>query len=473
MTGDFSRYTAQPAKGYRQVLLQQGRVLLDADFNEQAALAADGLRQLTRDLLGPYAGPADNLGFAIGVTDKRIAIARGHYYVDGLLAVNAATPPAAATSPLFYEAQEGWPFPGAVDKFENDKPYFFYLDVWERTVTWLEDDAIRETALGGPDTAVRRQLVWHVRAVPRPTPKPEDFDDIAEAEKWLSENVQRHGLFSTRPGRRLPRMRAFVDSKDNPDDTPCVADPLGGYTGLENQLYQVEIHSAPTQDDQPATGKLTFKWSRDNGSVAAALVGYDGGDLVVDGVHDTAHGFSAGQWVEITDKIGDLHSLPGVMVRLTKVERDHLTYDPNSATAGLPAVDTLSSPIVRRWDHGRSKDQKIDLGTIVLEEDRDYALERGIKIRFPKQPAAATGKRTYATGDYWTFPARTATADIEWPYEMQAVAGQPGLTKVYQDREPDGVEHVYAPLAVGTFKTEAMAVPTSLQRRIKVLWDPV
>ena len=38
MHGDFSRWTFDRAAGYRAVLLQQGRVLLDADFNEQTAI---------------------------------------------------------------------------------------------------------------------------------------------------------------------------------------------------------------------------------------------------------------------------------------------------------------------------------------------------------------------------------------------------------------------------------------------------
>ena len=43
-----------------------------------------------------------------------------------------------------------------------------YLDVWERHVTALEDDDIREKALGGADTTTRCKVVWQVKvdAVP-------------------------------------------------------------------------------------------------------------------------------------------------------------------------------------------------------------------------------------------------------------------------------------------------------------------
>ena len=38
MKGDFSRRTFDPQKHFSRVLMQQGRVQLDADWNEQAAI---------------------------------------------------------------------------------------------------------------------------------------------------------------------------------------------------------------------------------------------------------------------------------------------------------------------------------------------------------------------------------------------------------------------------------------------------
>ena len=55
MKGDFSRDTFDPLNNFSRVLLQQGRVQLDADFNEQAAILLHMLRRLTADLFGPYA----------------------------------------------------------------------------------------------------------------------------------------------------------------------------------------------------------------------------------------------------------------------------------------------------------------------------------------------------------------------------------------------------------------------------------
>ena len=46
--------------------------------------------------------------------------------------------------------------------------YAVYLDVWERHVTYLDDDRIREVALGGPDTATRAKVVWQVKIMQVP-----------------------------------------------------------------------------------------------------------------------------------------------------------------------------------------------------------------------------------------------------------------------------------------------------------------
>ena len=46
----------------------------------------------------------------------------------------------------------------------------FYLDVWRRHVTAVEDPRIREVALGGPDTATRAQTAWALRFLTVVTP---------------------------------------------------------------------------------------------------------------------------------------------------------------------------------------------------------------------------------------------------------------------------------------------------------------
>ena len=91
MRGDFSRIRFSPKKNYTTVLQQQGRVALDADANEQAAIN-DYLRESeTIDVIGPYGGPIDNAGFAITATTTSISISPGRYYVQGLVCENDTT----------------------------------------------------------------------------------------------------------------------------------------------------------------------------------------------------------------------------------------------------------------------------------------------------------------------------------------------------------------------------------------------
>jgi uncharacterized protein DUF6519 len=107
MKADFTRQTFNPGKNYSRVLMQQGRVQLDADWNEQAAIELGFIRQLGADLIGPAGGPVtafltalDSVtGFspiAFGPNDTPpsaadFLLAPGHYYVDGVLCANAAS----------------------------------------------------------------------------------------------------------------------------------------------------------------------------------------------------------------------------------------------------------------------------------------------------------------------------------------------------------------------------------------------
>ncbi|WP_426113110.1 DUF6519 domain-containing protein [Massilia sp. PWRC2] len=57
-----------------------------------------------------------------------------------------------------------------------------------------------------------------------------------------------------------------------------------------------------------------------------------------------------------------------------------------------------------------------------------FVLEDGVRI-------GSAAEAQFRTGDYWLFPARTASGDVEWP--SSEVAGQ----RQAQLQEPDGVTH--------------------------------
>src|SRR5919106_7021979 len=85
--GDFSRDTNDPRKHYDGVLMQQGRVQLDADWNEQVELGRHQLRSTRKDVIGLCGAPKKGGGFALAVTTDGtdLTLSPGRIYVDGKL----------------------------------------------------------------------------------------------------------------------------------------------------------------------------------------------------------------------------------------------------------------------------------------------------------------------------------------------------------------------------------------------------
>ena len=194
MHADLTRLTFDPDLAYRSVVMQQGRVLLDAEWNEQAAIAAHHDEARAADLIGPAGGPAPTDGgpgpFAIvsladgstpsGAAWADLGVTPGHYYADGVLAESAPNPATAAAArgawPLADQphlpaiggaASGGTSDPGLPepDPAAGDGRWAAYLDVFDHMVTADERPELLESALGGPDTAAREQTVWQVRVL--------------------------------------------------------------------------------------------------------------------------------------------------------------------------------------------------------------------------------------------------------------------------------------------------------------------
>src|SRR4249919_3397560 len=84
MKGDFSRLTFRPGKRYTSVRLQQGRVTLDSDWNEQAAIREHLERVRFEDVVGASAVPG-GAGFAVTHDrDGSLALSAGRIYVGGV-----------------------------------------------------------------------------------------------------------------------------------------------------------------------------------------------------------------------------------------------------------------------------------------------------------------------------------------------------------------------------------------------------
>lgn len=416
MKGDFTRSTFDPTKHYTSVRMQQGRVPMDADWNEAQDISK-ALDETTRiDVIGPCGFPKDAAGFGI-IEDRpptALIFGSGKGYVDGMLCINEA-PVSLSEQPYL----PGYPLP-ATDGF-----YLAYLDVWERHITALEDATIKEVALGGLDTATRLQTIWQIKLAPLPDTDTDTDDRALPDCADFGANWQ--------PADRAGTSQLKARAEINPtDERPCIVPAQAGYRRLENQLYRVEIHQGGPG------GTATFKWSRDNGSIVAGWSGPDALDtkLSVTTVgRDNELRFAPNQWVELTDDRRELAGDPGELVRVVQAEGQILEID-----QPINRTTFFDNPKVRRWDHAGGT------GALVVEEGRWLTLESGVQIWF--QPPAEGTANAYHTGDYWMIPARTIGASVLWPQNESGTDEGDGSGDPAALVSPQGILHHYCVLGI-------------------------
>ncbi len=437
MRGDYTRLTFKPGKDYAGVRMQQGRVQLDADFNEQAELLDRRLRAGSLDILGRGAIPRGTPdGFRIELTGMGLMIGRGRAYVDGLLAENHGSGGQRDYDSALGELHDSEPISYGHQPYRLDRPelptegtYLAYLDVWQRELTHLGEPLLVEKAVGF-DTSTRLQTVWQVGLVKAG----EGATCDEEVGAWRRLTWPSAGRLTTHP--------VGVPA---PDD-PCTVPPAGGYRGTENRLYRVEIH------DPGPLGQATFKWSRDNGSIASPAIGIDAARkklTLVSVGRDGAQRLRPGDWIEVTDDRRELDGMPGEMRRIDRVEEETQTIELASA---LPAGafdpdDPARHTRITRWD---GSGPEVDAGGGLLSTPATgtgapIKLEDGVEIAFDTDSPGGE----FRVGDWWTFAARTADASVE---ELHC-------------ESPHGVHHHYCRLAIVDFSSGAVT-------DCRTLWPP-
>jgi Family of unknown function (DUF6519) len=485
MKADLTRSTFRREKHYNRVLMQQGRVQLDADWNEQADIAAH-LDETTRiDVIGRCGMPVHDAGFGVSPLEGSgdLGVSAGRAYVDGILCESEASTirvlqlgdaelvvesvvadgrelregewvelAATDVTPIVRQlagvdvgarllklgvpldaAEQGdlekagdavirrlityftQPhFAGDPTSDDETAPepglYLFYLDVWQRHRTALEDESVREVALGGPDHATRSQTVWQVRR------SLVDSEVTCETVQGWDELI----------GHTTGRLRARAHPQTTADDL-CTVPPGAGFRRGENQLYRVEITKGGS------LGDAEFTFSRENGSVAVKWLDSDTDTLTVTSVgRDAVLGIGPGDWIEVTDDVKELGGDPGTLVKVKTAVDKVITIDAGTAIPPGP-IDIAAfeqNPRVRRWDDPQ--------GMHVVERPGDndgyLALEDGVEVLFEDG--------SYRALDYWLVPARTALGDVEWPEDS---AHGPLA------RPPEGIAHHYCKLGLLRF----------------------
>ncbi|MCC7362764.1 MAG: hypothetical protein IT303_00185 [Dehalococcoidia bacterium] len=521
MKGDFSRQTFDPRKHYSAVLMQQGRVQLDADWNEQGDIARYLFETEGTDVIGPCGAPIGNAGFQVTTDGTMLFIGAGRFYADGILVENDV-------EKLAYDNQSKLDFPGADLKAaieamrEQDRTLaLVYLDVWRRHVTALDDPLLREVALGGPDTTTRLKTTWQVRLLPLATPGPGTEDigrlereaeearaNLAEIDTQLAaidENLAqrraeaaaaRSAAIRTRiervitqlegerkqAGEKREELAAFLDEvrrklKDlrvvgRPDcSTPFPEwDALFAPHGRLNARAQPGDPADDPCELPPGAGytRLENQLYRVEvhtpGDVGTATFKWsrDNGTVV------TAVTKVSGSSVFVHDLGPDdvLGFANGQWVEL---------IDDAAELNGLPGqlariVDVLPATNELVLDPAPTP-----LSTAPEGVDRDLhpklrrwdqhgasASEAGVATSTEWVPLEDGVEveftgGPFATGDYWVIPARTATGDLEWPPYEV-----PNASPIRQDRR--GIVHHFCRLALVQLKGEQLSILTDCRK---------
>ncbi len=418
MQGDFSRWDPLRDSNRAGVLHQQGRVLLDRDWNDQARIATLWQDTAARDVIGPrVAAIPSSQPWAFRVERAEVVGGRvaltvrpGRAWADGLLVTlpraegDTAAPPATVQRVATYLDASVQATPGSVGTIAAGVRDAVVLEVWRESLSAFQlPDELLEPALGGPDTTERILTSFRFRLA------------------RLAANEDCHTVpLDDRPrGTLRASLRpATVIGGD------CPVPDDGGFTGFEHQLYRIEV----AQADAAGTW---FKHSRFNGGlVARGLVALGGpaphftltaNDLAVRTAGQT--GFYL-EVVRLEQTVGAWQVIYGADVELDGDDLNVVTERLTSATTGFTLSNSAgpNDPGVffRLWDGVRP------ITDFPAGGGDPTVLAHGIRLEF-----AGPADR-YRPGDFWTFHLR---------------AGGLANPQVLVDATPEGIVYHRVPLA--------------------------
>ena len=393
MKTQISRNSFRPAKRYAGVYQQQGRMLTDADWNELVDLLKGHIAEALKDAVGngsPRTG-------AVTITDER-QIQPGDLYVDGLRAALPGTDPMDANQQPDYPGSPNLPEAG---------PYIVYADVWERSLTTLEDPALRDAGLNGADTCTRAQTMLQVKVCPADVDPENDIPQKGDAALTLT-------------------LHGNLESGDPCD--PCAGQVEDGGGSIGNYLFRVEVHAVEGSADEPTCLKL--KWSSENGAeqYAAQSEAQMPPGFVVSGR------YSYEFFNLISEKHAGVHLKPGV----------NPTWGILKTAYEIPDGESDPKDFVRRWDGYCELTYDGSVWSLVEGFDKGVSLSTEVDDTTPGHvsldPALTINlealkldlelkDKKFVAGDYWLSSVREA----EHGPGSLVLAGGP----------PEGIVHHY------------------------------
>jgi Family of unknown function (DUF6519) len=435
MAGDRARVSYDPSRKWRGLIAQQGRVTVEADWNEAAMIADERDRKVALDVIGRFATP--DRGYAVTAVAhedddddrpalRHLAVGRGTLYLGGeRLDLNER---------VHCHDQPDWldhstdPFRERHDREVRHE--LVYLLAAEQEVSAVEDPALADVALGGPDTMQRRRILQRFM---RCRSESGLCEDSWEA---LERSLSGHGLIFDRPTMRARSAARLKVSFSHPPAGSGAAD-RGGYEGADNQMIRVMV----TRIDRE-TGDPTIVWGYDNASflyrVRNAAAGADGTALTLASAPpDSYHYPQHGQAVELLRdavKLTDgayIASPAGLVTPVT------VPYAPAAKTLSVAAHPTEPGDYLNEYlDDDRTPKPYLRVWQETMPAPPGTAVplgDTGICVTL-------TSAEGFHIGDFWHFAVRPAQRTIVYP-ERYIDAPQP----------PDGPRIWACPLAVVTW----------------------
>ena len=402
MGSDKARNSYDATRQYRSVVMQQGRVTVEADWNEAQEIANEETRKDALDFVGPCGTPDD--GYRISGTtnppdpDFDFSVSAGTMYVGGERVELDAT--------VTYDHQSDWldlTDPDWVDLADlaqnNPTREFIYLYLREQEISAVEDSALRDVALGGPDTAARLRLMQHVvRAAVNATDCAGGLD--AATKQWAAK-----GLTFDPATMRLESNSTlelgFFDKEVAPN--PCEPSAQGGYLGAENQLIRVQV-------SQPNNHKFT--WGFDNASFLYRVNVINSQTLELQSAPiDAAHEPVGGQAIEVLLPTARLHNDEYVAAH-TGFVTTVSTYKRDVKRISLPA------PLPAEFGDGDPNHPHPPIVFLRVWQE-ELTFTPGTATRLAQTGLQVTLRTTdngpFHQGDFWQIAARPSTPTKVYP----------------------------------------------------------
>lgn len=457
-TQDLSRHLLQPAKHYASARMQQGRALLDSDFNEAEMLDDEGQRVLMVDVVGQHG--SSTAGFKIGAVNTTgsydFEILQGSYFLGGMRHVIEDI----AGSKQKFRKQRDWLQSSGTDLSTlpalpaSPRHDLVYLVGWEQTVSAAEDLELVEHALGGRDTSVRTRWMQRVYVLPG------TGADCATVFNSLIATLYgpAHTLDPASNELKSAARLKVGFTAPLPSDDLCNSTGGSGYAGSENQAIRVQT----IKSDR-------FLWAYDNASpLHRVLVTRDGTTLTIDFLNPPQEQSLfplKGQIVELLpwgaelpngEHIADHPVAPdiggGLYCRVATTY-NHVT---KSLTATIAATETATVDALLAWlasyaTPALPEEQQL-LFLRVWNPDGNESGECGTTFAGDPVPLPGTGLNltfsgTMLIGDYWILAARPRTPTVLVPWDLTTPVPPHGPRRFFC---PLGMLHWTFPLGVRT-----------------------